>query len=98
MFKVSGYKISSMDIVNLPLIDYVSRKGKAIILSTGMAKLGEIGKILPRNLSKNGNNNIAVLHCVSSYPCPIEYINLKKIAHGLKHLMLLVGFQIILKK
>ena len=30
---------------------------------------------------KNGNNNIAVLHCVSSYPCPIEYINLKKIAH-----------------
>ena len=42
MFKVSGYKISSMDIVNLPLIDYVSRKGKAIILSTGMAKLGEI--------------------------------------------------------
>ncbi len=75
---VSGYKVSSMDIINHPLIDYISKKGKPIILSTGMAKLGDIETAIEICL-KNSNNKIAVLHCVSSYPCPLEYINLSRI-------------------
>ena len=74
---VSGYKISSMDIVNYPLIDYVSKKMKPIILSTGMASLGEIETAIEICL-KNSNNQIAVLHCVSSYPLNEENVNFPK--------------------
>ena len=40
--KVPGFKISSMDLVNIPLIRHVARLGKPVILSTGMASVGEI--------------------------------------------------------
>jgi N,N'-diacetyllegionaminate synthase len=75
---VAGYKISSMDLVNIPLIDYVARKGKPVILSTGMATIGEIDDAIQCVL-RAGNDQICVLHCVSSYPCPINQSNLSRI-------------------
>lgn len=75
---VSGYKISSMDLVNIPLIDYVARKGKPVILSTGMATIGEIDEAI-QSVLRAGNDQLCVLHCVSSYPCPIEQSNLSRI-------------------
>lgn len=75
---VPGFKISSMDLVNIPLIKHVARFGKPIILSTGMATVGEIESAIDAVLSE-GNKNLAVLHCVSSYPCPIEAANLSRI-------------------
>lgn len=77
-FEVPGFKISSMDLVNLPLIKHVARFGKPLILSTGMANLGEIEAAVETVLSQ-GNQNIVVLHCVSSYPCPVEAANLSRI-------------------
>lgn len=75
---VPGFKISSMDLVNIPLIKHVARIGKPIILSTGMASVGEIELAIDTVLSE-GNQNLAVLHCVSSYPCPVEAANLTRI-------------------
>ena len=64
---VPGFKISSMDLVNIPLIKKVASFNKPVILSTGMASIGEIEDAINTVLSE-GNENIAVLHCVSSYP------------------------------
>ena len=77
-FNVSGYKISSMDLVNIPLLRYLSKKKKPIILSAGMSSFGDIELAINECL-ENGNNQIAVLHCISSYPCPLEFSNLGRI-------------------
>ena len=75
---VPGFKISSMDLVNLPLIKFVAAFGKPVILSTGMASIGEIEAAV-NSVLEEGNENVCVLHCVSSYPCPVEESNLERI-------------------
>ena len=75
---VPGYKISSMDLNNIPLIDNVSKLQKPMILSTGMASIGEIEEAINVCLG-NGNDKLIVLHCVSSYPCDIKTSNLSRI-------------------
>lgn len=71
-------KIPSGELTNLPLLRYVSRFGKPLMLSTGMANLGEIEAAIeaveaagtPRSL-------ITVLHCTTEYPTPMEDVNLR---------------------
>ena len=75
---VPAFKIASMDINHLLLLDYVGRKGRPVILSTGMATLGEIEKAL-NILRRSGAGSIALLHCVSIYPPEYEGINLRNI-------------------
>tara|TARA_B100000795_G_scaffold67858_1_gene46849 strand:- start:9069 stop:11459 length:2391 start_codon:yes stop_codon:yes gene_type:complete len=75
---VGAYKISSMDLVNLPLIEYVAKTQKPIILSTGMSNLGTIEDALAV-VAKAGNPNIALLHCNSTYPATEENMNLDAI-------------------
>jgi sialic acid synthase SpsE len=72
---ISAYKIGSGDLNNLPLIDYISKKGKPIILSTGMATLDEIDEAISL-IKNNGNNKIIVLHCTTNYPCKDNETNL----------------------
>lgn len=72
---VPAYKIASMDIVNLPLIKSVAAKMKPIIMSTGMATLGEIEEAVASVLEV-GNPNLILMHCVSSYPCAAADANL----------------------
>ena len=88
---VSGYKISSMDLVNLPLISAVARKGKPVILSTGMAKMGEIETAIEACLAE-GCADIVVLHCVSAYPCALEFANLPRISRIADSFGVLVGY------
>lgn len=71
-------KIASCDLTNLPLISYVAKLGLPIILSTGMANLGEIEEALDTIYSCN-NKKVILLHCVSSYPAPIREVNLRVI-------------------
>jgi N-acetylneuraminate synthase len=62
-----------MDVNHLPLLEYVASKGKPVILSTGLATLGEIERalgVLRRSAS------VALLHCVSIYPSPPEAVHL----------------------
>jgi sialic acid synthase SpsE len=75
---VNLYKIASMDLVNLPLIDYVAKTQKPIILSTGMSNLGLIEDSL-NVIAKSGNSNVALLHCNSTYPAAAEDMNIEAI-------------------
>jgi pseudaminic acid synthase len=72
------YKIASFEITDIPLIEYVASKGKPIILSTGIASIEDIELAL-ETIRKQGNNEIALLKCTSSYPAPIDEANLSMI-------------------
>jgi pseudaminic acid synthase len=69
-----AYKIASFEAVDLPLIARVARCGKPMIISTGLASLEEMGEAL-ETAQANGAAGVALLHCVSSYPAPIEEAN-----------------------
>ncbi|MGH6838751.1 MAG: pseudaminic acid synthase [Methylocella sp.] len=75
-----AYKIASFEAIDLPLIARVARQGKPMIISTGMASLGEIEEAVATSRS-NGADGIALLHCVSSYPAPVEDLNLRTVPH-----------------
>ena len=75
---VEMYKISSMDLVNLPLIQCVAETGKPLILSTGMSTLGQIEEAV-ETVREAGNRRLALLHCNSSYPSAPEEMNLNVI-------------------
>jgi len=74
--EVFRFKISSADIVNKPLIESVAKTKKQVILSTGMATLGEIERTL-KVITDLGNFDIVLLHCTTSYPAPYNQVNLK---------------------
>jgi N-acetylneuraminate synthase/N,N'-diacetyllegionaminate synthase len=84
-------KIASGDITFHQLLDYVARKNKPILLSTGMAMLGEIEEAVNVILNA-GNNKIILLHCISSYPANYEELNLRTIQTLKKTFNLPVGF------
>ncbi|WP_456273271.1 pseudaminic acid synthase [Bacillus sp. AK031] len=73
---VPAYKIASFEITDIPLIEYVASKMKPIIISTGIATLGEIDDAV-QACRRVGNNQIILLKCTSSYPAKIEDANLR---------------------
>ena len=72
---IEFYKIASFELVDLPLIKYVASKGKPIIMSTGMATLGEIEDAV-NAIRSQGNNEFALLRCASAYPAITDEMNL----------------------
>lgn len=88
---VPAYKISSMDIVNLPLIRAVAMKMKPIIISTGMCTLGDIEEAIGEVLGA-GNPNLILLHCISSYPAAAAETNLKMIKKLGETFQVVTGF------
>jgi pseudaminic acid synthase len=69
------YKIASFEITDIPLIKYVASKGKPMIISTGIAEFEDI-KLAVDTCRAQGNNDITLLKCTSSYPAPIDEANL----------------------
>lgn len=76
--RVPAYKVASFEIVDLELLRRIGATRKPVILSRGMASLEEI-RLAIRTLSAAGARDIAVLHCVSSYPARPEEMNLATI-------------------
>lgn len=76
---VPFFKIASMDIIYLPLLKYVARKQRPVLISTGMATLGEIERAV-ETIRAEGNHQIVLLHCVSIYPPEYETIHLRNMA------------------
>lgn len=71
-------KTASMDINNLSFLRHLARKGKPMVVSTGMASLGEIEAAVDA-IRGEGNDELALLHCVSIYPPAMETVNLRNI-------------------
>ena len=71
-------KVASMDLNNYPFLDYIGKKGKPIIFSTGLSELHEIDKAV-QTLEATGNKELVILHCIAIYPAPDENINLNNI-------------------
>jgi N-acetylneuraminate synthase len=76
--EVPAYKIASMDVNNLPLLAYVAETEKPVILSTGLATLGEI-EVALEVLQSRERETVALLHCLSIYPSPPEIVDLRNI-------------------
>jgi pseudaminic acid synthase len=72
---VTAYKIASFEITDIPLIEYVAKKGKPMIISTGIAGIEDID-LAVETCHNAGNFDIALLKCTSSYPAPIEEANM----------------------
>lgn len=69
------FKVPSGEITNLPYLRKIAKTGKPIILSTGMATIGEIEAALTI-LKEQGAKQISVLHCNTEYPTPMKDVNL----------------------
>lgn len=71
-------KVGADDLTNVELMSYYASKGKPMIISSGMAYISEIEDAVEA-IRKEKNNEIIILHCVSSYPADAEEVNLRKI-------------------
>ena len=85
-----AYKIASFEIVDLPLIEYVAKVKKPMLISTGMASEQEIGDALEL-AKKYGTGEVLLFHCISGYPVPIEQSNLANLNYLKKHFEVEVG-------
>jgi sialic acid synthase SpsE len=73
--ELPAYKIASYEVVHLALLRHVARKGKPVLISTGMASLGEIEDAITA-VRAEGNDQVAIFHCPIGYPVPAELVNL----------------------
>ncbi|MEH1825348.1 MAG: N-acetylneuraminate synthase [Nostoc sp.] len=89
--KVPLFKIPSGEITNWPFLQYVARKGKPLIVSTGMSYLSEVEEAL-RVIRQVGCEQLVLLHCVSSYPTNPAEANLRAMHSMATALQVPVGY------
>lgn len=91
LVKLPAIKVGSDDLTNLPLLRYYAAKGLPMIVSAGMATLGEIEDAV-NTIRGAGNEDLIILHCVSSYPADADEVNLKRIKTIEQAFHVIVGF------
>ena len=73
-----AYKVASFELTDIPLIKYIAKKNKPILISTGLSTDAEIEDAL-NAIKQTGNDQVLVFHCISSYPAPVSNMNLRRI-------------------
>lgn len=84
------FKIASHSMTNLPLLEYIAGKKKKVIISTGMCTFDELDQAI--EIFRKGHVDPTILHCVSSYPQPIEDSNLRLVQSIRERYKLPVGY------
>jgi len=74
---ISVYKLASHSVTNIELLEYIAKTGNKTIMSTGMAELEEINTAV--QIFNKHKSKLILLHCVSSYPTPLNECNLNLI-------------------
>ena len=87
---VDLWKVGSGDILDFVMLDYLARSGKPIIISAGMSTLEEVDLAVDF-LSRRGAE-LALLHCVSKYPCPPEELQLQTVSFFKQRYNIPIGF------
>ena len=87
---VPCYKIGSPDMTNLPLIEHVAKKGKPVIISTGMATMAEVEESI--NHLKKFTDQIVILHCTSTYPSEFKDIHLNVLKTYMQKFQYPIGY------
>lgn len=87
--QVPAYKVASFEVTDLPLVETVARRGKPVIMSSGMASLAEIEAAIDTCRSA-GNTQLALLRCVSAYPADPKSMDLRSL-DLLRHLGVVLG-------
>jgi N-acetylneuraminate synthase/N,N'-diacetyllegionaminate synthase len=88
---IAAYKIASFELVHIPLLKEVAKTGKPIILSTGMANLGDIEEALEA-IYKEGNEKVILMHCGINYPANFEDVHLRAMLTMRQAFQLPVGY------
>lgn len=76
--KCPAYKVASFEMTDLPLLKKIAKTKKPVILSTGLADLNEISKVV-NFLKKNNVKDLTIMYCVSTYPAKPEDFNINNI-------------------
>ena len=87
---IQAYKTASYSISHIPLISYIAKKEKPMIISTGASNLNDIKKAV-NTIKKKGNKKISLMQCTAKYPAPLESINLNVISGLIKEFNVPVG-------
>jgi len=88
---VAAFKIASGEVTNIPFLQNLARRGRPLILSTGMSTLEEVGEAI-ETVKNAGAKEIALLHCLSAYPAEPGEVNLRCIQTMARAYKLPVGF------
>ncbi|MDP9268910.1 MAG: N-acetylneuraminate synthase [Acidobacteriota bacterium] len=88
---VPAFKVASGEITNWPFLEYLVRKGKPMIVSTGMSEMDEV-KSAVEVIRRAGNTKLALLHCVSDYPAAATSANLRAMHTMAQQFQVPIGF------
>lgn len=88
---MNTYKMSSGDITNKQLLQYVAKQQKPMIVSTGMCTMEEVREAVDW-IEACGNHKITLLHCTSNYPAPYEEVNMNAMLTLRKEFSYKVGY------
>jgi N,N'-diacetyllegionaminate synthase len=88
---VPFFKVASMDTIHLDFLRHLAAKQRPIVLSTGMSTLGEVEKAVD-TIRSEGNEQLALLHCVAVYPPEIQTVNLHNIRTLSEQFEVPIGF------